>query len=267
MKKPVLDAAWDAEVLALYRHDLQEIWDRSIAPHVWNQYHNQLAIYLDLADAFSAGAALRILDVGCAQGTLALLLAERGHSVVAMDLRQEFLDYARSRYEHGDIRFIQGNALKVQFEEEFDLIFANQIVEHLVYPDILLRGLREILVDKGRLVVTTPNWHYFVNRDLPSFTQLGDPRQHEHRQFTADGDGHFYAYRQDELTGLFAAGNFIDIQSRFFETPFVSGHLKFRHLHGIVPVPPLWWLDRFALALPGLARHAAHQLMVTGRKG
>jgi serine/threonine-protein kinase len=36
--------------VALYRHDLREMWDRTIAPQVWNQYHNQLGIYVALVD-------------------------------------------------------------------------------------------------------------------------------------------------------------------------------------------------------------------------
>jgi len=37
----VYDPAW-SEVKALYRHDIQEIWDPTINRHIWNQYHNQL---------------------------------------------------------------------------------------------------------------------------------------------------------------------------------------------------------------------------------
>src|SRR6185295_13416343 len=131
MKRPIFDPAWPADVQALYRHDVQEIWDPSIAPQIWNQYHNQLDLYCSLADGRGQ---LDILDVGCAQATLALLLAERGHRVCAMDIRQQFLDYAASRHEHGVIRFVCGNAIDAAPGGAFDLIFANQLVEHLVYP-------------------------------------------------------------------------------------------------------------------------------------
>ena len=77
---------------------------------------------------------LEILDVGCAQGTLALLLAERGHRVTAVDLRADFLQYAQSRHTHGDVRFLQANALEEDIPGQYDLVFANQLIEHLVYP-------------------------------------------------------------------------------------------------------------------------------------
>jgi 2-polyprenyl-3-methyl-5-hydroxy-6-metoxy-1,4-benzoquinol methylase len=191
MKPPVFDANWPEEVCQLYRHDLQEIWDSTIAIHIWNQYHNQLDLYLELVDREKR---LDILDVGCAQGTLALLLAEKGHRVVAVDLRQQFLDYAASRVETGDIRFVCGNVFDLEFDRNFDLIFANQILEHLVRPVEFTRRLAGWLKPGGRIVITTPNCDYAMNR-LPSYSELGDPAAHESSQFTADADEHFFAYR------------------------------------------------------------------------
>lgn len=260
MKPPVFDDSWTEDLLALYQHDMQEIWDRSIAPQVWNQYHNQLDLYLSLA---SQKDVLDILDVGCAQGTLALKLAEVGHNVMAVDLRQEFLDYAESRYEYGEIEFVQGNVLELELDRSFDLIFANQIVEHLVYPDQLLSRLKACLKPGGMLVMTTPNCNYIKNT-LPSFRELGDPKDWEHMQFTADGDGHFYAYFREELVELFEVAGFIEVQARFFESPMISGHMKVRYVHDYVPVQLLRMIDRIIVDTPWLGRKLTHQLMVTG---
>lgn len=259
MRPPVFDATWPEEVQTLYRHDIQEIWNRQLAPQVWNQYHNQLDYYL----AIAGNQPQTILDVGCAQGTLALMLAERGHTVTAADLRPAFLAYAQSRYTHGNIQFLAANVLEDELPGQHDLIYANQIVEHLVYPDRLLARLGQRLRPGGRLVMTTPNAAYFINR-LPSFRALGDPEQWEHKQHTADADGHFYAYLRSELMELFTAAGFIQVEGRFFESPWISGHLKVRYLHRYVPSLLLRGLDRAALALPGVGYRLAHQLLVTG---
>lgn len=264
MKRPVFDPQWGDEIKALYRHDMQEIWDPALAPQIFSQYHNQLALYRALVDDVAKGARLRILDVGCAQGTLALLLAEAGHSVAALDLRPDFLDYARTRHERGDITFIAGNALEIELGGPFDVIFANQIVEHLVYPDVLLARLRALLSPCGLLVVTTPNWSY-VKNSFPSFEALGDVRQYEGKQFTADGDGHFFFYKATELARLFRDAGLRDVETRFFETPFICGHMKLRYLHGRLPYSVLRALDRMLLAVPVLREKLAHQLLVSGR--
>ncbi len=259
MKAPIFNPDWSAETVALYNHDMQELWDPTIAPQVWNQYHNQLAVYLSFVPDEPH---IDILDVGCAQATLALLLAETEHRVVAMDLRQEFLDYAVSRYESGSIKFIQGNVLEIDLKESFDLIFANQIVEHLVYPLKMIVRLKNLLKPGGRLIITTPNGAYLKN-SLPCFSDLGDPGQWEDRQFTADGDGHFFAYHRQELVELFEQAGFSSIATRFFETPWISGHMKVRYLHGRVPVGMLKILDRLTLTLPVVKRICAHQLLIT----
>lgn len=262
MKPPVFNPDWPSDVKALYDHDVQEIWNPELTINIWNQYHNQLDVYLGLVKRHCPGPA-RILDVGCAQGTLALVLAEGGHAVCAVDLREAFLEYARSRHTHGDIRFIVGNALELDLDDRFDLIFANQIIEHLVYPERLVSNLKRLLKPRGILVITTPNWHYFINR-LPSFEEIGDPSQYEDRQFTADAYGHFFAYRGEELTAVMHANGLDVMEVRFFESPIIAGHLKIRYLHRVLPARALHVLDRLALSVPG-AKYLAHQCLVASR--
>jgi 2-polyprenyl-3-methyl-5-hydroxy-6-metoxy-1,4-benzoquinol methylase len=260
MKPPIFDPAWPADVQAIYRHDVEQMWDPSIAPQMWNQYQNQLSVYCALADGRGR---LEVLDVGCAQGTLALLLAERGHRVCAMDIRQQFLDYAAMRHEAGEINFICANAIDANLDIKFDLIFANQLVEHLVYPARLVGRLSSWLKPRGRLVVTTPNWAYVKNA-LPSFGEIGDPAKHEHLQFSADADGHFFAYCATELVEILRSAGLAHIRVSYFETPWISGHLRFRHLHRRTPTRVLRWLDRLTLGLPRVGMRLAHQLMIIG---
>lgn len=262
MIKPHYDHDWPDDVKTLYQHDMEEYWDKTLVPNKWNQYRNLLDTYLAMAKTETA---LDILDVGCAQATLALLLAESGHKVCAVDLRQESLDYAQTRYEYGDIRFVQHNVLEVHLNETFDLIYANQLIEHLVYPETMIKRLSAMLKPGGKLVIATPN-HSYVVSSHPSFKELGDPKDWEHLQFSADGDGHFYAYTQQELIELFDRCDLNDINAKMFESPFMSGHLKVRFLHRFVPYSMLKKIDHLLLSIPALRRRLSHQLVVSGTK-
>ncbi|MBK6726669.1 MAG: class I SAM-dependent methyltransferase [Xanthomonadales bacterium] len=259
MKPPVFRSDWPDDVKALYRHDVQEIWDQRIAPQIWTSYHNQLDMYL----AIAGSKPLSILDVGCAQGTLALLLAERGHSVTAVDLRPQFLSYAQSRQTHGDIAFRTIDVLTDPIPGRYDLVFANQIIEHLVYPTRLCRRLFDVLVPGGRIVITTPSWHY-VRNSLPNLASLGDPSRWEHLQNSADGDGHFYAYTVDELAQSVAEAGFADVSVESYETPVISGHMKVRYLQRLLPYRVLQRIDRLLLAMPFAGRRLGYQLLCTG---
>ena len=262
MKAPVFNPDWPEDVKAVYQHDVQEIWDPKIATHIWNQYHNQLDVYLSLVNGHEG---LEILDVGCAQGTLALMLAERGHKVWAMDIRQQFLDYAAARHEKGEVQFICGNAMEIDLDKQFDFIFANQLVEHLVYPVEFTERLSKWLKPGGRLVMTTPNGEYIKN-SLPSFSELGDLQQYEPRQFTADGDGHFFAYTPGELKQIFEQTGLSDVVTQTFETPFISGHMKVRYAHSFLPYGVLRQLDRLTLLTPKIGDRLAHQMLVMGTR-
>ena len=260
MKRPVFDPNWPPEVVEIYRNDLREMWDPSIERHMFHLYHNQLELYLSIARRYHART---ILDVGCAQGTLALLLAEDGHDVTAVDIRPAFLDYAKTRYERGNIRFLAANAFEIAGLGPFDLVFANQIIEHLVYPIDFLRSLAALVRPGGVLVISTPNHDYFkVN--LPSYRELGDPAAHEHRQFTAGGGDHFFAYTEEELRDAAAKADLDVAEVIYFETPWISGHFLVRFLHGIVPLPLLRMLDRLTLRLA--PRRFAHQLCFVLRR-
>ncbi len=259
MKRPVFDSAWPDEVVEIWRNDMREMWDPTIERHVFHQYHNQLDVYLRLVERYKAHS---VLDVGCAQGTLALLLAERGHEVTALDIRQHFLDYARTRYERGEVRFTAANIFDAPQLGEFDLVFGNQIIEHLVYPADFLRVLASYAKPGGIVAVSTPNHDYFVS-DLPSYTELGDARDHEHRQFSASGGDHFFAYTEEELRTAARSAGLEVLEMTYFETPAISGHFRVRHLHWM-PLSLLRIADRIALKLA--PRKLAHQLCMVVRR-
>ena len=205
-----------------------------------------------------------VLDVGCAQATLALLLAEKGYRVCANDLRQDFLHYAQARYEHGNIRFVCGNVFELQFDEPFDLVFANQLIEHLVYPVEFLAKLRSLVRSGGHVVCTTPS-HKYIRNSLPSHKELGDLSQYEDRQFTADGDGHFFAYTRGELVEYADAAGWEKIQPFLFESPWANGHMRIRHLHGVLPYAVLRFLDHLVVRTPGIRSFFCHQLGFVAR--
>ena len=259
MKRPVFDTSWNEEVKVLYANDMREMWDPSIELQSYYLYQNQLSFYFSIVDEFKPAS---VLDVGCAQATLAMLLAEQGKRVCALDIRPHFLEYAKSRYEKGDINYKCANIIDRPGIGRFDLVFANQIIEHLVYPVSFLKLLRDYLKPDGVLVITTPNHQYFRN-NLPSHSALGDPSKYAERQFTAGGDGHFFAYSEDELISYFRNSGMEVVDVRFFETPWISGHFKVRYLQKLVPFKLLKLTDRLTLLLA--RRLMAHQLCIIGR--
>ena len=105
----------------------------------------------------------RVLDVGCSEGILEVLLARRGIAVTGIDIEPDALDFARALVakEPDEVRervkLVQGDLIQSKLETSlFDTVVMGQLLEHLDDPgDTLDRGL-EYLRPGGRVVVTTP---------------------------------------------------------------------------------------------------------------
>ena len=117
---------------------------------------------LFFADLVPKGSKLRILDIGCGEGKLSVLLAQRGHDVTAMDVSEGFLEQARCLAKKNavtlrTIRMNVENAEPTLPEEKFDVIYLMDVIEHLKAPITGLRNIRGMLKDDGILLVHTPN--------------------------------------------------------------------------------------------------------------
>ena len=108
-----------------------------------------------------------ILIIGCLEEPLANVLAELGHNVTGVDLRE---------YNKGDVylgpdtplyKHLTGDFLDIQFEEKFDLIISVSVIEHsgLGYykdkldedADIKIgRKAYDLLEKQGSFLITVP---------------------------------------------------------------------------------------------------------------
>ena len=134
-------------------------------------------VYLGLLDLGPTGAWLRrridwmadeargpcVLDVGCSEGILEVLLARRGIAVTGIDIDPDALGFARELlakepYEVRErVKFVQGDFIGTRpVTGLFDTVVMGELLDYLDDPGAMLdRGL-EHLRPGGRVVITAP---------------------------------------------------------------------------------------------------------------
>jgi len=112
----------------------------------------------------------RVLDVGCGKGELAHDLAERaGASVVGIDVNPWSLAFARERFAHSRVAFVEVDATEYVPEEPFDAVVMSNVLEHVERRVELLRRLVET-ARPSRLLIRVPvlerDWIVPLRREL-----------------------------------------------------------------------------------------------------
>jgi SAM-dependent methyltransferase len=111
----------------------------------------------------------RALDIGCGRGELTYYLAKRGFAVTAVDYSADAIALAEKCFDGEEelrsrVEFIQGDVSKMQFQRQYDLVTASDVVEHLSPEELelLYKGVSAHLKPAGLFVVHTfPNlWYY-----------------------------------------------------------------------------------------------------------
>lgn len=114
-----------------------------------------LDAYVDLAGRLGAH---RVLDVGCGTGTLALLLADRGHDVVAVDPAAASLAVARAKPGASRVRWVEGETGDAAARDRDLAVLAGNTAQAVSDEQTwrrTLRSVRDALRPDGHLVLET----------------------------------------------------------------------------------------------------------------
>ncbi|WP_135606285.1 class I SAM-dependent methyltransferase [Methanococcoides sp. NM1] len=104
---------------------------------------------------------LKILDIGTGAGFLALLLAEMGHEVTAIDISRSMLEKAGQNAKSLglDINFCHGDAEDLPFEDDhFDIVVSKYLLWTLPHPDRTVQEWKRVLKINGRILAIDGNW-------------------------------------------------------------------------------------------------------------
>jgi ubiquinone/menaquinone biosynthesis C-methylase UbiE len=106
-----------------------------------------------LLDAVSAGSGARLLDVATGPGYAAARGAERGASVVGIDISDEMVELASTLHPQLDFRVASAEAIPFP-EDSFEAVVGNFALLHFARPELAAAEFSRVLVPGGRLALT-----------------------------------------------------------------------------------------------------------------
>jgi SAM-dependent methyltransferase len=162
---PVDSSAFDAfeaagwgEKAAAYERLFRDITGRLVEP---------------LFAAAAVDASTRVLDLATGPGWVAAEAAERGASVVGIDIAEAMI--ARARSAHPELDFRWADAHELPFADaSIDVVLGNLVVMHLSRPERAMAELARVLRPGGRVVLTAwahPSQHRLVGIFLDAMAE------------------------------------------------------------------------------------------------
>jgi 2-polyprenyl-3-methyl-5-hydroxy-6-metoxy-1,4-benzoquinol methylase len=160
----------------------------------------------------------RLLDIGCTRGAWALRWQSRGWDVSGVDVNADEVGLAKSS--GVDARVCDLNREKLPFADgEFDLIFAGEVIEHLIDTDGFLGEVSRCCKSGGHLLLTTPNLASFENR-----VRLLLGMYPKWLNYSLDGSGHVRLYTPRILKRQLRAHGLSIIRQTGNWVPFIPQH-------------------------------------------
>ncbi len=127
------------------------------------------------------------LDFGCGAGRSTRFLKSLGFNVIGVDISSSMVQLARTADPEGDYRVVEDGDFSSLEPAGFDLVLSAFTFDNIpgrMKRRLLLRGLRSLLKDSGRMImlgstpeIYTHEWASFTTRDFPEnrHARSGDP--------------------------------------------------------------------------------------------
>lgn len=105
---------------------------------------------------------MKILDVGTGPGFFAIIMAQEGHEVTAVDCTEAMLAEARNnaKRHHVNVNFMLSDTQNLPFEDEsFDLVISRNVAWTIMDTEKAYREWKRVLKPDGRVLIFDANWN------------------------------------------------------------------------------------------------------------
>lgn len=98
-----------------------------------------------------------ILEIGCGNGELICMFAEKGYICIALDFSKNRLGKFKDKAEKFGILQLQGDGVNLPLQDSsVDLIICSEVLEHIKNYVKVLKEMYRVLKPHGRIIVSVP---------------------------------------------------------------------------------------------------------------
>lgn len=109
---------------------------------------------------------VQILDIGCADGALGVILQkEKQAKVYGVDISETAVNLAKKKLVGAWVMDIEKDDWPSEIKnKKFDYIIISEVLEHLFQPEKVLEKLKPIITSDTEIIITVPNVLFWRNR-------------------------------------------------------------------------------------------------------
>lgn len=138
----------------------------------------------------------KILDLGAGNGLTSLFFLDKGYEVYGIEWTKAGVENLNNI----GVKAVQKDIEKPPYQfpnDFFDEVFWGDNIEHLFFPEIVAKEVYRILKPNGRLILSTPNHGWIINRLF--YLIKGVPRRTEGHRLPIWEWQHIRYFNSEEL--------------------------------------------------------------------
>ena len=174
------------------------------------------------------GNGKKALDIGCGTGLNSKYIQQNGFNVTGVDISPVAIEKYIKAGNEGHVADISKS---LPYDDEtFDLVFASEVIEHLVDTEKFLNEIYRVLKTDGNLLLSTPNSAFWAYRLLTIFGKTPTNFQHP---------GHLRFFTPESLENRVREAGFHHIKVSARHMYFIIGEKYAKFISPILTKIPL----------------------------
>jgi 2-polyprenyl-3-methyl-5-hydroxy-6-metoxy-1,4-benzoquinol methylase len=189
----------DSSLRNFYQYFFRKLYRRSGTLNqkfFYRQHRRGLILFELIKNQINLDEIKTVLDYGCSAGGYLKVFSDIGLKSLGLDYDEDYINFGKNYFGLN----LQFGGLEKIYENSFDLIILNHVLEHISRPEEIINSLKKHLNKNGKILISVPNYNnFFYRKNQPISAQFHI--------------AHIFLYSPKTLLNLMSNLGFISIYS------------------------------------------------------